>query len=134
MKKIVLILCATLFVPLLAFGQINPQDLSVGITPELPEPGGQVIVDVESFVADLDRSEIRWSLDGTELTRAVGAKEVGFTAGPIGTVHRLTITAVTPNSGTLSKTITIAPATVDLIWEATDSYTCLLYTSPSPRD
>ena len=127
MKKIILFtfLCFTL--PAVALAQINPQDISVSISPELPEPGDTVSVDVESFVTDLNRAQITWRLDGSEIAKQVGQKEISFTAGPIGTTHTLVITAVTADSGVISKTISISPATVDLIWESTNSYVPTFY-------
>ncbi len=127
MKKMILFVLFCAAAPFLATAQINPQDLSVKISPELPEPGDRVVVDIESFVTDLDRSRITWTLDGTQLSQQIGQKEVSFTAGPIGSQHTMIITVVTSDVGTISKTITISPATVDLIWEATNSHTPRFY-------
>jgi len=127
MKKIFLFTLFFVTAPFVSFAQLTPQDLSVKITPELPEPGDQVSLDVETFVADLNRSQIVWTLDGKEQAKGVGENTFSFTAGAIGTSHSLTIVVSTPDAGILSKTITIAPASVDLLWEATDSYTPKFY-------
>ena len=127
MKKLLLFFLLGFGLPFLTFAQINPQDISVEISPELPEPGDRIVVDIQSFVTDLNRAQITWTLDGTELAKAVGQKEVSFTAGSIGTKHTLVITAVTADSGVISKTVTVSPATVDLIWESTNSHVPTFY-------
>ncbi len=127
MKKLTLCILFCFAIPFLASAQINPQDISVEISPELPEPGDTIVVDIQSFVTDLNRAQITWTLDGVERVKGVGEKSFSFTAGVIGKKHTLVITAVTSDSGVISKTIGISPASVDLIWESTNSYIPTFY-------
>ena len=113
--------------PVLASAQLTPQDLSVEISPEIPEPGDTITVDIKSFVTDLDRAQITWRLDGVEIAKAVGQTNISFTAGVVGKTHTISIIAVTSDAGTITKSVSFSPATVDLLWEAIDSYVPTLY-------
>lgn len=126
--KQILSFCIFLFaLPLFAWAQLAPEDISLRVVPELPEPGQEVSLDIESYVTDLSRSQITWILDGNEIEKGVGEIEVTFNVGSVGTVHSLQVIAQTPDNGTIVKTISISPASVDLLWEAVDSYTPKLY-------
>lgn len=127
MKKIILFTLFFLALPFVSFAQLTPQDLSVRIIPEIPEPGDRISVDIESFVTDLDRSQVRWSLDGTQQLQGVGEKVFSFIAGSIGTSHTITITVSTQDAGVLTKTVSVAPASVELLWEPVNSHVPKFY-------
>lgn len=128
MNKVFWIIAAALFsAPFFAFAQLVPEDLSIRISPELPGPEQQVSLAAESFVFSLDRSQVTWTVDGQTILSGVGEKNASFVTGRIGSSHRVTVTAQTPGSGTVSKTVTITPANVDLLWQALDSYTPRFY-------
>ncbi len=126
MKRLAIVLCFV-FAPAFVSAQLVQQDVSVDITPSSPEPGDRISIVIESFAVSLDRSQISWVLDGAVAQKAVGDKDFGFTAGAIGTTHDLKIVIETPASGTITKEVTIRPASVDLLWEAIDSYVPPLY-------
>jgi len=91
--------------------------LILNLTPELPRPGQNVSARVESLSIDLNRATISWTVNGKSVSRAVGQKEITFTAGGVGSVTTVKVTAILGNI-TASESITIRPADVDLVWEA----------------
>jgi hypothetical protein len=97
-------------------------DMQADIQPVYPGPNEQVNVTVSSLGTDLDRAQITWNLNGTEVKRGTGATEYVFTTGEAGKKITLVITAQTSTGTTITKTLTMVPASVDVLWEA-DSYT-----------
>lgn len=116
------------FVPFtLSAQQLIPQDVTVEVNPEVPLPNSRVSIEIESFIIDLNRSNISWILDGKVIQQAIGDKDLSFTTGPVGTQHTLTLQIQTLEGQIVSRDILINPGQVDLIWEALDSYTPTLY-------
>ena len=75
---------------------------------------------------DLDRATINWMLNGKSALSGIGKKTFSFNVGEIGTATNVRID-VSGREGDVSKTVTISPGTVDLLWQATDSYTPPFY-------
>lgn len=126
--KYFLVALTFVFVPfVLSAQQLIPQDITVEINPEVPLPNSTVNIEIESFVIDLNRSNISWILDGTVVQQAIGDKDFQFVTGPVGTQHTLTLQIQTLEGQTVTRDILINPGQVDLLWEALDSYTPTLY-------
>lgn len=99
--------------------------LSFSLSPRYPAPGQSVQVSIQSFLYDLDASTIVWSEDGKVLSQGAGVKSITVQAGGLGSSRTIDADVSGP-SGSVSGTITIAPASLDLLWEA-DSYTPPFY-------
>ncbi len=104
----------------------NAPNLNVYVSPAHPGPRQQVAVTLESFATDLDRASISWSLNDTAAKQGVGQKSFTFTTGAPGTASRVAVNIITTAGEVWQKTITIYPASVDLVWEA-QSYTPPFY-------
>lgn len=93
------------------------EQLTVTQTPQIPRPGENVTVQLTSYVTDLNRSTITWTLDGRNISSGVGVTSFNFQAPNSGGTSRLVVTINKNGGGTISKTIVISPAEVDLIYE-----------------
>lgn len=94
--------------------------LNVTLNPEYPAAFQDVVASVDSYSADMDRSTITWTLNGKVIQQGIGAKTFRFKAGKNGSYTNLGVSIIF-NGVESKKTISITPATVDLIWQA-DSY------------
>lgn len=102
--------------------QIQMQNEIVAtLSPEVPAPGEKLEIRITSYSFDMNRAAIVWRLNGKTVKQGMGETSLQITAGKAGARDTISITAVTPDGQTASKTITIRPAEVDLLWEA-DSY------------
>jgi hypothetical protein len=104
----------------------HTQNVLVDVSPENPEPNQQVTFQVTSFLSDLDRSTITWLVNGKRASSGTGIRSFTTTMGNVGTKIVVTVVVVTPDGTTVTKTIPLTSANVDLIWEA-DSYTPPFY-------
>ena len=121
-----------------AFAQTNlvPTELEVTISPESPEPYSKVTFRIENYAVDLSSSDIRWFVGGKQAARGVGLVEFSTETLGLGELSRVSVSAVTRDGVTLEKTLSIRPATVDLIWQA-DSFVHPFYRGkalPSTKD
>lgn len=104
----------------------SQQDVLVLLNPETPTPFQEVHATLSSNAVDLNRSVIRWALNGKVEVEGDAKKEFVFTVGKLGSVSKLSIAVDTPNLGTLQKNLTIAPTQLDIVWQA-DTYTPPFY-------
>lgn len=104
-----------------AFGQTLPIDISISIIPTEPKPGEIVSARVESFGMDLNSSNISWSYNGKNVGSGLGKTSISFTAPSSSSVGELSVSA-TSALGQAQSSILIRSASVDVIWEAIDSY------------
>ncbi len=126
--KYLVLLFVCLISPAFTFGQqLIPQDLSVVINPEVPMPNSVTQFKVESFVIDLDRSNMSWTVDGQQKQSSLGGKAFSFTTGSVGTQHKVVLKIDSQDGGTLIREFDINVGQLDLIWEAIDSYTPTVY-------
>ena len=112
---------------LVAHAQTTPIDLSLSTYPLNPEPGDQVTVTVQSFSADITQANIVWVYNGKTIASNVGQTQIIVTAPAAGDSGTLTVTVSGSDFDTASSTITLRPASVDLLWEGADSYTPPFY-------
>lgn len=121
-------------IPQLSHAQLSPQDaltqlsqnVSVTLSPTYPEPNDVVNISLESYATDLDQSQIIWSVGGKVKASGVGEKSFSLQVGGAGTSNTVDIT-IKPASGAMfTKTITIKPTEVDLMWQG-DTYTPPFY-------
>jgi len=128
-KKACFLFSFLLFAPLTAsaqFGVGGADALTLTLTPERPGAYTRVEAELESFVVDLSRSFIRWSVNGKVITEGDGEVSAVFETGAFGETTRLSVSALTFDGQVLSKTIALRPAEVQLIWQAR-SYTPPFY-------
>lgn len=100
-------------------------DVVVKVSPTVPEPGQKVIVGLESFNVNLDSSRIIWYIKSQIVKDGEGAKSITFTA-PNEDVN-IVAQILTPENSEIIKNILISASSVDLLWEAPDTYTPPFY-------
>lgn len=100
---------------------VNENDIDFKLEPEFPEPHERVTLTIQSFVIDLDKSYIAWSVDGKDITKGYGSKMLQFTAKDVGQQTRVKV-IIEGNERPLEKTFVFEPSTLDMLWEATNVY------------
>lgn len=122
MKKIIAIILILL--PLnLTLAQND--DVSVKVSPVLPEAGERVYVSLESFSVNLSDSNISWFSKKQIIKQGEGVTSINFIV-PQESVD-LVIQIITPEAQEIVKNITISGNSNDLLWEAPDTYTPPFY-------
>jgi hypothetical protein len=125
MKKKSLILFFALICAFFAFSahaQIKGEDISLSINPKQPNANETVQATAASFSIDLNKTLISWSLNGQTVMQGVGQKTFSFKTGENGVQTVLGIKIDTTDGSSASKQLVINPASIDVLWEAVDSY------------
>lgn len=125
MKKKSLILLLALIYVFFAFSvnaQIKNEDVSLSINPKQPSANETVNASLSSYVTDLNKALISWSLNGQTVVKNVGEKNFTFKTGANGFQTVIDVKIDTPAGFSINKQVTINPANIDLLWEAYDSY------------
>lgn len=102
------------------------QYLKVQFSPRNPKPGETVRVNAESFLSDLNKATITWSVNGKTIERGIGKTSFLFQVGASGATTRLGILIVTPQGEEVYKEYGFNPIGLTLLWEA-DTYTPPFY-------
>ncbi|MEK7390640.1 MAG: hypothetical protein AAB635_00705 [Patescibacteria group bacterium] len=105
----------------IAVSHAQTNALRITVVPQFPGPFETVTVDVEDFSRDLNKVDISWSVNGKIEQRGVGLKRLRLNTGALGTVTNISI-----NMGGDIQSLTVRPATVDVLWQA-DTYTPPFY-------
>lgn len=100
------------------FGVGGADALTLTITPERPGAYTHVDAELESFVTDLSRSYIRWSVNGKVIAEGDGEVNASFETGAFGETTRLSVSALSFDGQVFSRVLTLRPAEVMLIWQA----------------
>jgi hypothetical protein len=116
---------------LLVFGFISPlfvsaQEANININfevyPSHPQPNQNISVGLTSFSVDLDRAYIEWLVDGTMTLAGRGETRLSTQTGDLGEVTLIKTKIILSSGRVEEKTLAIQPASVDVLWEAVDSY------------
>lgn len=100
---------------------LREQDVSVSMAPETPKGGELVTISLSSFSINIDSLTIVWKKNGVTEKSGVGLKSIVIESPEIGESHVVTAEIFNRNQS-VKKTVTIRPAEIDILWEATDSY------------
>ncbi len=100
--------------------------LSVTTNPRNPGPGETVSVSVESYLSDLNKATIDWSVNGKLISRSTGKTSFSFKNGSSGETTRISVSIVTNTGEKVTKELTFNPVGVTILWEA-DTYTPPFY-------
>lgn len=115
------------FFGLIAYAQVRNTDIVLSISPEFPSPNQSMTATLGSFSTDLDKAYISWSVNNQATSGGVGKKTFYFTTGDLGSSVNLSVTINTVDGQSIQKTMSIASNDVDMLWEASDSYTPPFY-------
>jgi hypothetical protein len=101
---------------------LGPNDVSLDIYPENPQPHQTVSINIQSFSTNLDEADITWSINGIQKLKGFGKKSLSFTTGKAGEVTNIQIDIMTSIGVPIVKSFSITPNSVDLIAEP-ETYT-----------
>jgi hypothetical protein len=122
LSKVIFVVFALAFFSL---GALSADAQNSGIVintfPKHPGPFQEVKISVEDYSRDINNTNISWSVNGKTAQAGVGLKELKLQSGGLGSVSTVSI-----NIGGTVRTVTIRPASVDLLWQA-DTYTPPFY-------
>ncbi len=124
-----LILCFSIFLLFwfnVSNAQVLPEDIYITLSPNDPAPGEKITATAQSFDTDLTVSKISWYYNGKLVLSGTGKTTVMVTAPLVGGSATLSVVA-NGVSGDAEDEIVIRPGSVDVIWEAIDSYTPPFY-------
>ncbi|MFZ4500113.1 MAG: hypothetical protein ACOYMZ_01285 [Minisyncoccia bacterium] len=125
MKKLLAVLAFFLTITT-AHAQVTA-DISLSTIPNDPSPGTSVRIDAQSFGVDLNQANITWRYNGKVIDGGIGRKSVTVAAPASGVVGIIAMTATGAGFDSTTETLILRPASIDLLWEAADSYTPPFY-------
>lgn len=102
------------------------EQVSVEFSPNNPQAREPFIIRIESFSTDLNRASINWRVNGSVYASGTGVVQESFQAPEAGEILDIELLIRTVEGNEIFKTYTIAPARVDLYYEA-DTYTPPFY-------
>lgn len=105
-----------------ASAQVQNTDITLSISPTYPNPGENTTATLSSYVTDLNKANISWSVNNEEIGTGIGQKTFSFNAPQIGSTLIINARIETITGQTLAKNITIEGNGVDMLWQAVDSY------------
>ena len=94
-------------------------NIQVSITPQYPKAGDTVAIHLQSNSTPLDEANISWIVGGKIVSKGFGLTDLNVTAGKVGSSQKVTAKVTTSNGSVVNKIITIQPADIDLLWQAT---------------
>ncbi len=109
------------------FAQVQNTDVTLNINPTYPAPNQNINATLGSYVLDLNKANISWSVNGKEIISGVGKKSFSFNTGNMGSSLILEARMNTIDGQSIIKNITLTPTEMDMLWEAYDSYTPPFY-------
>ncbi len=125
---LVIALCLTAqAIPFHAIAQSVVTEVNITITPENPEPFGEVTVELISYLRNLSSAQISWTEDGKVTEAGVGKTIYKFHAKDSGIPTIITAIITFAGGDTQTKRILVVPMGVDLLFEAPDSAVPPLY-------
>lgn len=101
-------------------------NLDVKTNPQNPAPGANVTISIESYLTDLYKANIIWTLNGKVSLRGFGKTSFTFKNGSAGKTTTVGITLTTNTGDTITKDFYFTPVGVTVLWEA-DTYTPPFY-------
>jgi hypothetical protein len=93
-------------------------ELNVEVDPTYPRPNETVSINLTLYTDDLNSADITWYQDGKSVLSGKGETTYSFRAGSVGEETNIEIKIKLLSGTSFSKTITLDPAGVDMVWEA----------------
>lgn len=91
------------------------------MSPEIPGPNEPVLITVEGVGGFLGDARITWKVNGKTALSKVGGSSFSFTTGSLGTKTVVDVTIESGSKGVTSRSFSIIPSQVELLWEADTS-------------
>jgi hypothetical protein len=105
----------------------GPSDINYKTNPTNPNPGETTTITLSSYSVDINRSNIQWLINGSVKKSGIGLKTYEFQAPSSDTNMTITANVSIADKTTIQKQIIISTKSVDVLWEALDSYTPPFY-------
>lgn len=109
-----------------AHAQSTTPDISITLNPSAPRPGETIDATLESFTIDLNEALITWRYNNTIVASGQGKKSVRIVA-PTSDAPAILSVSARGVEGSVDTAVVVRSASVDMVWEATDSYTPPFY-------
>lgn len=100
--------------------------LDVKINPQLPGPDVPVRITIESYLTDLYKANISWSVDGSVIERGTGRTTFIFKNGHSEKLTTISVHIITNTGEIVDRDFYFTPIGVTTMWEA-DTYTPPFY-------
>ncbi len=100
--------------------------LSFSVTPQYPSPNEQVSFVLSGFGLDLNQATVVWEENGVVVKQERGATHYRTETGEVGSVLSVTARVTTPSGEQYTRSKTIRPVNLSLVWEA-NTYTPPFY-------
>lgn len=116
----VLFLISILVLPVLSHAQTpgSIDSIEIRVTPERPGPFKPVTIKVESFLTDLNKANISWTVDGKQIEAGIGNTSFSLSAPANGKKSTIIITLKTVEGRDIRRTVELNPSDVSIAWEA----------------
>lgn len=111
----------------ITFAQAPTESISISADRQFVGPNEAIEVAAESRLINLNNKPISWFVDGQTVRSGVGVQSISVTTGNVGESITVSFRVDLSERGIVERETTITPTEVDLIWEATNSYTPPLY-------
>lgn len=98
------------------------EQVSFTVLPSMPKPGDLVSLRVDSYSTNLNKAYVTWTKNGATFAEGTGVVAVSLVAPAAGKKMEIEMVAQKSEGGTIRKKLTIAPADLDLTYEA-ETYT-----------
>jgi len=93
----------------------------IDVVPENPVPGENVTISLNSYANNLYTVLITWYVSGKNTLSGIGKKTFMLNAPNTGSETNVTAVVALPD-GTVEVKVVVRPATMELLWQAEDSY------------
>lgn len=129
LKKLVFVVCClVVLVPSPAHAELRAE---IKTTPDYPKAYDPVTLTVVTYSFEADLATITWKINGKVVASGLGMTSLKTTMGGTGEYTVAEALIVLPNKDSLTVAIALSPQSVDLAWEAVESYTPPFYEGKS---
>lgn len=112
--------------------QTQEEDITIELSPEIPNPYEDVTISLVSYATDLNKAIITWQSGGETVLSGIGRTSYTLKAKGPDTLTVVNISIVPVGSvSTITKKVTIRPQEVEIMWESVDGYTPPFYKGKS---
>lgn len=120
MKSLAALVALGVLLPVTALAALIPTigvPLSIEALPDAPLPGGQVLLRAMNYAGNAQATAYAWTVNGKLVEQGVGRTSITVTVGAAGSATIVTVTATEDGVARGTASLTLRPASVDVLWE-----------------
>jgi len=102
--------------------RFTANEITLDVNPVNPDAFENTTITLQTFAVDIDLYYITWFVNKEEVVSGFGKKSLNVPIGQYGESTFVEILIKAKDGRIVRKTINLRPATVDVLWEAFDSY------------